>query len=222
MKPCADNTSPSGAGEGSPDFLTIALLEGPDVEAVGLSARSSSDPLPEPSVPDQQISTERKASDELLRLPQVPEVQNGRDELNSRRNTTYRLSHFEIHRTLGTGSFARVYLGKVLFAAVFDEVSQLYSPVRSKTNLRFYVIKSLNKKHLVDQRQIAHAENERRVLQAVNHPLFINLWGTFQDFTSLYMVMDYVPGGELFTLLQRCPSSKICVVLLWAVCVGRG
>lgn len=41
------------------------------------------------------------------------------------------------------------------------------------------------------------------MLQAVQHPFIINLWGTFQDSTNLYMVMDFVPGGELFTLLRR-------------------
>jgi serine/threonine protein kinase len=41
------------------------------------------------------------------------------------------------------------------------------------------------------------------MLLAVQHPFIINLWGSFQDATNLYMVMDFVPGGELFTLLRR-------------------
>jgi serine/threonine protein kinase len=49
------------------------------------------------------------------------------------------------------------------------------------------------------------------MLLAVQHPFIINLWGSFQDATNLYMVMDFVPGGELFTLLRRSnvglPSS---------------
>jgi len=55
--------------------------------------------------------------------------------------------------------------------------------VRSKHNLRFYAVKMM--------------------LQAVQHNFIINLWGTFQDSANLYMVMDFVPGGELFTLLRR-------------------
>jgi serine/threonine protein kinase len=41
------------------------------------------------------------------------------------------------------------------------------------------------------------------MLQSVQHPFIINLWGVFQDAGNLYMVMDFVPGGELFTLLRR-------------------
>ncbi|KAF5375545.1 hypothetical protein D9615_009139 [Tricholomella constricta] len=97
----------------------------------------------------------------------------------------YRLSDFIVQRTLGTGSFGRVHL------------------VRSKHNLRFYAIKVLNKEKVVKTKQVEHTNNEQHMLEAVQHPFIINLWGSFQDSTNLYMVMDFVPGGELFTLLRR-------------------
>ncbi|KZT03923.1 cAMP dependent protein kinase [Laetiporus sulphureus 93-53] len=103
----------------------------------------------------------------------------------SRPRGTYRLSDFIIQRTLGTGSFGRVHL------------------VRSKHNLRFYAIKVMNKDKIVRMKQISHTKNEQAMLQAVQHPFIISLWGTFQDTANLYMVMDFVPGGELFTLLRR-------------------
>lgn len=98
---------------------------------------------------------------------------------------TYRLSDFIIQRTLGTGSFGRVHLA------------------RSKHNLRFYAIKVLNKERIVKMKQIEHTNNEMMMLESVQHPFIINLWGSFQDTGNLYMVMDFVPGGELFTLLRR-------------------
>ncbi|KAH9965426.1 kinase-like domain-containing protein [Russula dissimulans] len=98
---------------------------------------------------------------------------------------TYRLSDFYFQRTLGTGSFGRVHL------------------VRSKHNLRFYAIKVLHKEKIVKSKQIDHTNNEQQMLLAVQHSFIINLWGSFQDPTNLYMVMDFVPGGELFTLLRR-------------------
>ena len=52
-------------------------------------------------------------------------------------------------------------------------------------------------------KQESHTRNEQMILQAVQHPFIINLWGTFQDCQNLYMVMDFVAGGELFTLLRR-------------------
>lgn len=52
-------------------------------------------------------------------------------------------------------------------------------------------------------KQVEHTNNEQQMLEAVQHPFIVNLWGTFQDTANLYMVMDFVPGGELFTLLRR-------------------
>lgn len=83
--------------------------------------------------------------------------------------------------------------------------------VRSKHNLRFYAIKVLSKEKIVRMKQVSHTKNEQAMLQAVTHPFIINLWGAFQDCTNLYMVMDFVPGGELFTLLRR---SNVSVVTL--------
>lgn len=97
----------------------------------------------------------------------------------------YKLSDFEFLRTLGTGSFGRVHL------------------VRSAHNKRYYAIKVLRKAHVVKMKQVEHANNEHSVLSMVRHPFLINLWGTFQDNSFLFMVMDFVPGGELFTLLRH-------------------
>lgn len=58
-------------------------------------------------------------------------------------------------------------------------------------------------------RQVDHTNNEQRLLLAVQYPFIVNLWGTFQDFTNLYMVMDFVAGGELFTLLRRSNVSYL-------------
>ena len=57
-------------------------------------------------------------------------------------------------------------------------------------------------------KQESHTRNEQMILQAVQHPFIINLWGAFQDTANLYMVMDFVPGGELFTLLRRSNVSN--------------
>ena len=97
----------------------------------------------------------------------------------------YKLQDFSILRTLGTGSFGRVHL------------------VRSVHNQRFYAIKVLRKQHVVKMKQVEHVNNEHLVLSMIRHPFLVNLWGTFQDPTFLYLVMDFVPGGELFSLLRQ-------------------
>lgn len=97
----------------------------------------------------------------------------------------YVLTDFTIQRTLGTGSFGRVHL------------------VQSKHNQRFYAIKVLKKAQVVKMKQVEHTNDERKMLQRVKHPFLITLWGTFQDSKNLYMVMDFVEGGELFSLLRK-------------------
>jgi serine/threonine protein kinase len=63
-------------------------------------------------------------------------------------------------------------------------------------------------------KQIEHTNNEQKMLTSVQHPFIINLWGVFQDAGSLYMVMDFVPGGELFTLLRRSNVGEKLRLLL--------
>ncbi|CAG8552700.1 2283_t:CDS:2 [Diversispora eburnea] len=95
------------------------------------------------------------------------------------------LSDFNTCRTLGTGSFGRVHL------------------VQSKYNNKFYAMKVLKKSEVVRLKQVEHTNNEKNILEQVNHTFLINLWGTFQDCSNLYMIMDYVVGGELFTVLRK-------------------
>lgn len=102
----------------------------------------------------------------------------------------YTLTDFEIRRTLGTGSFGRVHL------------------VQSNHNQRYYAVKVLKKAQVVKMKQVEHTNDERKMLQEVKHPFLITLWGTFQDSRNVYMVMDFVEGGELFSLLRKSQASE--------------
>jgi protein kinase A len=107
----------------------------------------------------------------------------------------YTLVDFELQRTLGTGSFGRVHL------------------VKSNHNQRFYAIKVLKKAQVVKMKQVEHTNDERRMLQEVKHPFLVTLWGTFQDSKNLYMVMDFVEGGELFSLLRKSQVGCLIAIL---------
>ncbi|KAI0067576.1 kinase-like protein [Artomyces pyxidatus] len=132
------------------------------------------------------ISTQRTSESESSKQVDADEARASEKSPHQRRpKGTYRLTDFIFQRTLGTGSFGRVHL------------------VRSKHNLRFYAVKVLPKDKIVRSKQVDHTNNEQQMLLSVQHPFIINLWGSFQDALNLYMVMDFVPGGELFTLLRR-------------------
>ena len=76
---------------------------------------------------------------------------------------------------------------------------------------RFYAVKVLKKAQVMKMKQVEHTNDERRMLQRCRHPFLITLWGTWQDSKNLYMVMDFIEGGELFSLLRK---SQVRLALL--------
>jgi len=102
------------------------------------------------------------------------------------------LDDFEIRTTLGTGSFARVIL------------------VRHKTDRKFYALKILNKEVVVKKKQIEHTLCEKQILQCIAFPFIVNMTYSFKDNANLYMALDYVNGGEMFTYLRRI--GRFCEV----------
>ncbi|CAO3589605.1 unnamed protein product [Absidia cylindrospora] len=148
----------------------------------------------QPTQQDQQLQQPSQSQQQQQPQPQqhgyskssYTAVYNDQSVLQQRQNRPkLKLTDFHILRTLGTGSFGRVHL------------------VQSKVNVRYYAIKVLKKTEVVRLKQVEHTNNEKHILESVGNPFVVNLWGTFQDTVNLYMVMDYVPGGELFSILRR-------------------
>lgn len=95
------------------------------------------------------------------------------------------LTDFSLVQTVGTGTFGRVFLTKY------------------KRTDTFYAMKVLKKVDVVRLKQVEHINSEREILSQVNHPFIVNLFCTFQNEINLYMLMEYVIGGELFSHLRR-------------------
>ena len=84
-------------------------------------------------------------------------------------------------------------------------------------------MKVLKKEIVVRLKQVEHTNDERLMLSIVTHPFIIRMWGTFQDAQQIFMIMDYIEGGELFSLLrksQRFPNpvakfyaAEVCLAL---------
>jgi protein kinase A len=101
----------------------------------------------------------------------------------------YQLSDFNFQRTLGTGSFGRVHL------------------VQRRADNKYVAIQVMKKSEVVRLKQVEHTMNEKAVLERIDCPFTVNLLGSFKDSQNLYFVMEYVAGGELFSLLRR---SQVC------------
>jgi len=65
------------------------------------------------------------------------------------------------------------------------------------------VIKILKKKEILRLKQVEHILNEKNILSKIDHPFIVNLKCTFQDQRYVYLVMEYIVGGEFFTHLRR-------------------
>ncbi|KAF2431023.1 Pkinase-domain-containing protein [Tothia fuscella] len=102
-----------------------------------------------------------------------------------------RLDDFELVKTLGTGTFARVWLAKLAKPKNGDQE-------------KVWALKILRKVDVIRLKQVEHVKNERNTLAAVaGHPFITTLVASFQDYDSLYMLLDYCPGGEVFSYLRR-------------------
>ncbi|KAK7551461.1 kinase-like domain-containing protein [Phyllosticta citricarpa] len=102
-----------------------------------------------------------------------------------------RCEDFDLLKTLGTGTFARVWLARLANPRPGDED-------------KVFALKILRKVDVVRLKQVEHVRNERNVLAAVaGHPFITTMIASFQDHDSLYMLLDYCPGGEVFSYLRR-------------------
>jgi serum/glucocorticoid-regulated kinase 2 len=90
-------------------------------------------------------------------------------------------------QVLGKGSF-----GKVMLVKKKDDPEGA-----------LYAMKTLRKAALVKRNQVAHTATERYILEAINCPFLVHLRYAFQTPEKLYMVLDYMAGGELFFWLKK-------------------
>ena len=72
----------------------------------------------------------------------------------------------------------------------------------TKTN-QYFAMKVLKKDEIVRRRQVARTKVERLILERANFPFITRLYYAYQTPYRLYMVIDYMQCGDLFTHLSR-------------------
>ncbi|XP_061033697.1 ribosomal protein S6 kinase alpha-6 isoform X9 [Eubalaena glacialis] len=96
-------------------------------------------------------------------------------------------AQFELLKVLGQGSFGKVFL------------------VRKKTGPdagQLYAMKVLKKASL-KVRDRVRTKMERDILVEVNHPFIVKLHYAFQTEGKLYLILDFLRGGDVFTRLSK-------------------
>lgn len=77
-------------------------------------------------------------------------------------------------------------------------------------------MKMLKKAEVVRLKQVEHINSEKEILAQINHPFLVNLYCTFQDDRNLYMLLEYVVGGELFSHLRRAGKFSNETTMIYA------
>lgn len=104
------------------------------------------------------------------------------------------MDDFDIISVIGRG-----YYGKVML-------------VQKKDTRQLYAIKTIHKDRLVQSKNIYTVLRERNILAKARNPFLVSLYYAFQTDTKFYLVLEYVPGGELFHRLQtecKIPVNQV-------------
>ncbi|XP_065837957.1 serine/threonine-protein kinase Warts-like [Oscarella lobularis] len=94
-------------------------------------------------------------------------------------------SQFTHINVLGRGGFAEVSL------------------VRKNDTGELYAMKTLKKAEVIKRNQVAHVKAERDILAEADNDWVVKLFFSFQDQVNLYFIMDYIPGGDMLSLLVK-------------------
>ena len=102
-----------------------------------------------------------------------------------------KISDFNIIKELGSGSFSKVLLVQ-----------------HNKTKAK-YALKTIDKKSQIDEEEKKQLLREVEIMYKIHHPNVVKLFGHFEDNSFCYLLMEYVEGGELFSLIPEDGKSKI-------------
>ncbi|ETW83930.1 hypothetical protein HETIRDRAFT_155248 [Heterobasidion irregulare TC 32-1] len=101
------------------------------------------------------------------------------------RRTKLGLDDFRTVKVIGKGAFGEVRL------------------VQKTDTGKIYAMKTLKKEEMLKKDQLAHVRAERDVLAESNSAWVVQLYYSFQDPAYLYLIMEFLPGGDLMTMLIK-------------------
>ncbi len=109
------------------------------------------------------------------------------------------IQDFKIKKEIGSGSFGRVYLATHL-----------------KTNID-YAIKVIDKRNKTNIEGKPYFRREIEIMYKIRHPNCVRLFGNFEDENYCYFIMEYVPGGNLFSLMASNRNTGLNIYLVASI-----
>ncbi|XP_076859944.1 serine/threonine-protein kinase 38 isoform X1 [Brachyhypopomus gauderio] len=101
------------------------------------------------------------------------------------KRTRLGLDDFESLKVIGRGAFGEVRL------------------VQKKDTGHVYAMKILRKADMLEKEQVGHIRAERDILVEADSPWVVKMFYSFQDKMNLYLIMEFLPGGDMMTLLMK-------------------
>jgi protein kinase A len=146
------------------------------------------------TLPSGRIITESSMANELQHLRDI-----FHDTFNEHPSHQLNLADYTMLRTIGTGSYGRVHLVQ----RAYDE--------------KIFALKVLKKTLVLNTKQLEHIKNERQILAEINHPFIVKIHQTGQDRNNVYMLMEFISGGELFNVLRKAKVLPLPAAKFYAV-----
>uniref|UniRef100_A0A1B6C2G5 Serine/threonine-protein kinase greatwall n=1 Tax=Clastoptera arizonana TaxID=38151 RepID=A0A1B6C2G5_9HEMI len=96
------------------------------------------------------------------------------------------IDDFTIVKPISRGAYGKVFLG--------------YKTVNPK---QLFAIKVMKKDEMINKNMVSQVVSERNALALIRSPFCVQLFYSLQTLTSVYLVMEYMVGGDLKCLLSR-------------------
>ena len=79
-----------------------------------------------------------------------------------------------------------------------------------------YAIKAVNINNMKEKNLSTSLKNEQNILKEINNDYVVNSYYIFQDTKNYYFVMEYLPGGDVYTLLSKNNLPRKTIQLIVA------
>ena len=183
LKDCFNNIFSKSEKKISKDEFNIKLMSGEENKNFAQNKNNNNN---HKLIPLSDLSDSQDKNN-MLSPQNSKEKYKDKDEYQNKEfKSKITIDDFQIVKVLGTGAFGKVSL-------VYNEELQ-----------RYFAMKSLKKDYIKKYQQTKHTKEERYIMEKIDYPFISKLYYAFQTKKSLFMITEFMAGGEMFHHLHEC------------------